>query len=1068
MANELQFQRNVVLKFITDQVYGLGYKLVSANTIDTRLVIDEDIISFLQTPQNQTNYELALKDYKGNEKQFHKDYIEEVEKQAYKRQNISFFFRDKTVNLKTPNGNSYQFIIFNTSSFKMGNYDPSQDQLFSQNIFSVVEELTLQVSEENINYHIRPDLSFFLNGLFIGYIELKKEPQTAVKDGRGKVLKDYIKAVDLYTHNNNDFSEVRSKALRVFEKGLHISAMDRNETYLLRVPASYFTEIQKYSNHASKLEITSKILSEFKYVPFKKSANQADNFKEVLKNLYSKLSIENEILYFNFLKKDYVKENDKVATKTTTGGVHMAPRPNQKFGVDKIVDRICELYLYENDDEYIIRELERQLDSHSMNQISPDKKKEILDNRRKQNNNRSLFSILGQYSAGFGKTNIMCWLSLRLKDILQQNGEYLFNRILLVTDRVDLRDQLDLNMHNMNIEKSLFQEAETKAELESILKDSKARIVIVNVQKFPNIKDILSNDLIENIKKERVCFIIDEIHRSQSGSLNQEMSNLFDQVADSIPGKREKKNTVVGLTATASDEVLVRFGEYNSCIDKDLQWKPFDCYTMRDAIDDGFVLDPTQYLIPVAVKMEFDEVDEDEVENYKAPSKEDIYNNKERIYAISEKIVSYCLRSTFKKIKGRGKAMVKAYSIEAAKMFKDAIDKQLDKQLEDRKYTAYQDTKVFIVYSPNQKHESPKSLNGNRSEKEVIRDYKNSKNAIIIVVDKLQTGFDEPTLHTLFLDAEINDINAVQTVCRVNRTTKFKNDCAVIDFSHNNVNIKNIQKAFKKYEHMSVASFDVPGFISSVEKAHSEFKKHSLFKVFYDRFIETIMDAQNDHLFDDFVGQNSNQEILSDFVQKGVLFIDLADKARALLDPASLAHVELDYKTKKYDKFVMRLKYLVNSSVGASDSDKDVVDFWYDNVISETEYFDHDSKQLGKSSGGGSGVKHDPYGLLDKLKKLNETEEKKLVIIKAFQDKMKTVFEKMNLLDETDRVKVILLDENTTMDHSEDEFKKLFKKARRRIKTDTETEDTHFWEVADSAQSQLMEDYKTYIQKKDN
>lgn len=1064
MANELQFQKNVVLKYITDQVHGLGYKQVSANTIDTRLVIEEDVIAFLKTPQNQANYKLALRDYKGNEDKFHKDYIEEVERQAYKRQNISFFFRDKTINFKSPNGNSYQFIIFNTSSFKMGNYDPSQDQLFSQNIFSVVEELTLQVNEENIQYHIRPDLSFFLNGLFIGYIELKKEPQSASKEGRGKILKDYIKAVDLYTKNNNDLAEIRSKALRVFEKGLHVSTMDRNETYILRVPASYCSEIQKYTDQVSKLEISQKILSEFKYVPFKKTANQSDNFKEVLKNLYSKLSIENEILYFNILKKDYIRENDKVSTKTTTGGMHMAPRPNQKFGVDKIVERICELYLHENDDEYVIRELERQLDAHSMNQIAPAKKKEILDNRRKQNNNRSLFSILGQYSAGFGKTNIMCWLSLRLKDILQQNGEYLFNRILLVTDRVDLRDQLDINMHNMNIEKSLFQEAETKAELENILKNDKARIIIVNVQKFPSIKDILSNELLEKIKKERVCFIIDEIHRSQSGSLNQEMSNLFDEVADSMAGKRDKKNTVIGLTATASDEVLVRFGEYNSCIDSDLQWKPFDCYTMRDAIDDGFVIDPTQYLIPVAIKMEFDELDKEDVEFYKAPTKEDIYNDKERIYAISEKIVGYCLRSTFKKIKGRGKAMVKAYSIEAAKMYKDAIDLQLDKQLEDKRYSSYKDTKVFIVYSSSQKHESPKTLNGNRTEKEVIRDYKNSKNAIIIVVDKLQTGFDEPTLHTLFLDAEINDINAVQTVCRVNRTTKFKNDCSVVDFSHNNVNIKNIQKAFKKYEHMSVASFDIPSFIQSVEKAHNDFKKHELFKTLYDKFIETIMDAQKDHLFNDFVEQNSTQETLTDFVQKGVSFIDLADKARALLDPAAISHVDLDYKTKKHDKLIMRLKSLINSDKGDSEGDKTVVDFWYDNVISETEYFEHEEKVSGESKGGGgnTGV-HDPYSLLDKLKKLNETEDKKLEIIKAFQEKMKNVFNKMISLDESERIKVILLDENTTLDHSEDEFQKLFKKARRRLKNDYE--DTHFWEVADSAQSQLMEDYKTYIMK---
>lgn len=96
---------------------------------------------------------------------------------------------------------------------------------------------------------------------------------------------------------------------------------------------------------------------------------------------------------------------------------------------------------------------------------------------------------------------------------------------------------------------------------------------------------------------------------------------------------------------------------------------------------------------------------------------------------------------------------------------------------------------------------------------------------------------------------------------------------------------------------------------------------------------------------------------------------------------------------------------------------------------------------------------------------MNETEDQKLKIIQNFQEKIKHVFEKMKSLDDTERVKVILLDENTSLDHSEEEFSKLFKKARRRIKSDEETEDSHFWEVADSAQSQLMEDYKTYILK---
>mgnify|MGYP000208005810 CR=1 FL=1 len=93
----------------------------------------------------------------------------------------------------------------------------------------------------------------------------------------------------------------------------------------------------------------------------------------------------------------------------------------------------------------------------------------------------------------------------------------------------------------------------------------------------------------------------------------------------------------------------------------------------------------------------------------------------------------------------------------------------------------------------NQKYEKCSSMNGGVTEDKVIDNFKTAKNGLIIVVDKLQTGFDEPKLHTLFLDKEIRDINAIQTISRVNRKTKYKEECHIIDFSFGNVNEKNIQ-----------------------------------------------------------------------------------------------------------------------------------------------------------------------------------------------------------------------------------------------------------------------------------
>jgi type I restriction enzyme R subunit len=83
-----------------------------------------------------------------------------------------------------------------------------------------------------------------------------------------------------------------------------------------------------------------------------------------------------------------------------------------------------------------------------------------------------------------------------------------------------------------------------------------------------------------------------------------------------------------------------------------------------------------------------------------------------------------------------------------------------------------------------------------------------NKNGLMIVVAKLQTGFDEKKLHTLFLDKEIKGISAIQTISRVNRTTKYKNDCKIVDFSYNNVNVQNIKDAFEYFSNVVVSDFD--------------------------------------------------------------------------------------------------------------------------------------------------------------------------------------------------------------------------------------------------------------------
>ena len=173
-----------------------------------------------------------------------------------------------------------------------------------------------------------------------------------------------------------------------------------------------------------------------------------------------------------------------------------------------------------------------------------------------------------QYAAGFGKSNIIGWTALQLKD-LRRNDTYVYDKIMLVVDRLQLRDQLDSKMHNMNIQKGMFIEASDKKSFIKALTSDK-RIVVVNVQKFSTINDILDSSIAEKLSKLRIAFLIDEIHRSQSGVQHSEMVSVFDELQSSFDNSQSykeqaiKKNLIVGFTATPSDHTLARFGSTTS------------------------------------------------------------------------------------------------------------------------------------------------------------------------------------------------------------------------------------------------------------------------------------------------------------------------------------------------------------------------------------------------------------------------------------------------------------------------------------------------------------------------
>src|SRR5690606_924815 len=232
------------------------------------------------------------------------------------------------------------------------------------------------------------------------------------------------------------------------------------------------------------------------------------------------------------------------------------------------------------------------------------------------------------------------------------------------------------------------------------------------------------------------------------------------------------------------------------------------------------------------------------------------YLNTERIEAISKFIVERLVSSVYHNIRGTAKAMLAVSSIPAAIKYKGFIDKYYAEIVKQKKYERFAEAPIYIVYSDNQEHRSASSLNGGLSEAKVLQNFAIKKNGLIIVVDKLQTGFDEPKLHTLFLDKEISGINAIQTISRVNRTAgKYKKDCKIIDLSYKNVNVNNIKQAFEHFSNVVVSDFDPLGQEQLLQEIYEGLNQDNIFKQHFQSFklyqqgkkedIQPIQDFEN-------------------------------------------------------------------------------------------------------------------------------------------------------------------------------------------------------------------------------
>jgi len=1067
--NELHLQDKFLIPYFRE---GLGYQEVKPNTVSNSLIIEEDLQAFISnTELNKKPYEALLKKYGGDKRKLLSELIELIQERSGSSRNMALFINaNKTVTLQ-----GIKLHLFYTGdSVIHGN------MLFDVNIFSVVQELpyTYHFNDKKI-FSFRPDLCLFVNGIYLGYSELKSNytSQSASKNGRGKVVKDYFDAVRVYYDHfdSNDMLSEKEKEfyrkdfLKIFEKAIHITTTDIGETFVIRTISDFFDDVLTTCREGKydREEYENKVIGVFKAYPLlKPEAEKKDKIKEIFTAHYGKSFIEREILYYNFIERDVYVVKGRKELKSEQGYL-ISPRPKQKFGTDKILAKIDEFLTHEQEDDYFEKLLEKQLVG-----VSEAKKKELLEKRKAYSNNKNVYSLLMQYAAGFGKSNIIGWSALQLKD-LRRDGKYVYDKIMIVVDRLQLRTQIDSKMLNMNIDNRMFVEANNKKSFQDAL-NSDTRLVIVNLQKFGSVREMLDADILEKLAKMRIVFLIDEIHRSNSGDQHDEMVSIFDELQmpfdtdNKYKLAHKKKNLIIGFTATPDDHTLSRFGEFSRYAEGEKLWRPFDSYTMKEAIEDGFILNPLKNIVPVASKMLFD-IPKNGMEGfsekeYKDAQKKQIYENRDRINAIAKYVADLLVKDVYQKIRGTGKAMLAVYSIKAAIAYKQEISKHFKELIKDSKYEKYAEAPIHVVYSSSQDEQSSSGLNDGLTEEKVLENFALRKNGLIIVVAKLQTGFDEKKLHTLFLDKEIQGISAIQTISRVNRTAKYKNECKIIDFSYKNVNVQNIRDAFEHFSDVVVSDFDPFGDKKLLECLHGFLKKSATYEKFFESFIAIYNDKE----------KRDNPESYLDFADSLEKYIEANpkhtadDKAKAAQYFTILNRIEyvieLEEKFSEPQFLLFWRKFnIIYNIITRTGGVRDPIEVYFDNQIGMIEVQTEDTKEKKKKPtkvaeppGPGGGYNFDVLAIIAAR---NAEEAKTGSLIQDFEAKIKELFQFVRNASEGARL-IVKINSNVSEDEIYNDFAKLY----RRFKAlNRQTVGEYFFKEMDDLVEKLCDDFEATV-----
>ncbi len=618
-------------------------------------------------------------------------------------------------------------------------YNAKNTTLYQANIFSVIRQV--YYSNKNKN---SLDVVSFINGLPIISFELKNE-----------LTKQNVK------HAIKQYKKDRDPKEEIFRLGRMIVnfAVDTEEVWMctqLQSFKSYFLPFNKGNNNGAGNEPNGGIKTDYLW----KEILTKDTLTNILQN-YAQLITE---------EKEYKDAKGKKKIKKTKKLIF--PRFHQLTAVTNI----------------------------------------LQDAQEKGAGQKYLI----QHSAGSGKSNSISWLAHQLVGLHDKSGsQTIFDTVIVITDRRVLDKQIRENIKQYQQVKGVVQAiTEGSKQLKSALEEGK-KIIITTIQKFPHIVEDIGE-----LPSNNFGIIIDEAHSSLSGQMARKLNETLAKVTDEeelqndLENYDETENTEVtgedfiramvkarkllpnasyfAFTATPKNKTLELFGEPFE-EDGKTKHRAFHLYSMKQAIEEGFIKDVllnyTTYQSYYALLKKIE--DDPEYDKKKAQKKLKAYVEghdhaiKKKSILIIDHFIDNVIRK--KKIGGKAKAMLVTSSRAKAVQYKHAFDAHL--RAINSPY------KAIVGFSGEIKGETESSLNGFPSGN-IPDEFEKDEYKFLLVANKFQTGFDQPLLHTMYVDKKLGGVNAVQTLSRLNRSHPQKEETFVLDFANSS---EDTEKAFKPY-----------------------------------------------------------------------------------------------------------------------------------------------------------------------------------------------------------------------------------------------------------------------------